>query len=44
MTSFTPEPDDLLDDATWRDLLLPSYMDTLASGTTARAGRPRRAM
>ena len=36
MTSFTPEPDadDLLDDATWRDLLLPGYTDTLASGTS----------
>jgi hypothetical protein len=36
MTSFTPEPeaDDLLDDATWRDLLLPRYTDTLASGTS----------
>jgi hypothetical protein len=36
MTSFQPEPDadDLLDDATWRDLLLPRYTDTLASGTS----------
>jgi hypothetical protein len=36
MSSFQPEPDadDLLDDATWRDLLLPRYMDRLASGTS----------
>ena len=29
-----PDADDLLDDATWRDLLLPRYTDTLASGTS----------
>lgn len=36
MTSFKPEPDadDLLDDATWRDLLLPRYVDTLAPDTS----------
>lgn len=36
MTSFKPEPDadDRLDDATWRDLLLPRYTDMLAPGTS----------
>ncbi|SDF67538.1 MutS domain V [Massilia sp. PDC64] len=36
MSSFQPEPDadDLLDDATWRDLLLPRYVDTLAPETS----------
>jgi len=29
-----PDADDLLDDATWRDLLLPRYMDTLAPRTS----------
>jgi hypothetical protein len=29
-----PDADDLLDDATWRDLLLPRYADTLAPGTS----------
>jgi hypothetical protein len=29
-----PDADDLLDDATWRDLLLPGYTDTLAAGTS----------
>jgi hypothetical protein len=29
-----PGADDVLDDATWRDLLLPQYADTLAPGTS----------
>jgi hypothetical protein len=29
-----PDADDVLDDATWRDLLLPQYTDTLAPGTS----------
>jgi hypothetical protein len=29
-----PDADDVLDDATWRDLLLPQYADTLAPGTS----------
>jgi hypothetical protein len=48
-----PDPVDLIDDATWRDLLLPGYLDTLARGTSLfgrqvlerdlRAGGERRA-
>jgi hypothetical protein len=29
-----PDPGDVVDDATWRDLLLPQYADALAAGTS----------
>ena len=33
-TAVPSDPDDALDDAPWRDLLLPRYMETFAPGTS----------